>query len=152
MPQVDLEAIRSRVSTELPQSTRWFIVKTPLDFTFRKARAFLTPLTEDEINGTLEPEWANIYLFAEADYANGGGAHTFIGIDILSGMVKGIDVESEEPPFLVNMNIDTFIKTFILLDTAFHQSAIPLNKYAKDVQEIDPIAFTNSWWWSGLFE
>jgi hypothetical protein len=152
MSQIDQESVRNRIINELPKYTRWFIGEVPLDFAFKRAQTILSPLTDDEINGTLEAEWATLYLFGDADYAEGGGAHTFIGIDVLSGLVKGLDVESEEPLFIINTNIDAFIKTFCLLNAAFQQSATPLEHYAKDVQQIDPKAFDNSWWWSGLLE
>lgn len=135
---VDLENARRRVRSELPRRVRWCICGAPLDFDFSRAERALAPLRESEFSGTIEPEWASLFLFGEQDFAEGGGAQPFVGIDRDTGQVWGLDVERESSClFLYNSDVDAFIRTFSLLDEAFHSGPRPADTLFVQAARID---------------
>lgn len=143
---VDLEDARRRVVTELPRKVRWRIHGTPLDFDFTRAERTLTPLREAEINGTIEPQWASLFLFGEQDFAEGGGARPFVGIEHNTGQVLGLDVERDASClFLYSSDLDSFIRTFTLLDEALRSGTPPLDALSTRAASID-VSFAQSEW------
>jgi hypothetical protein len=147
MDPVDLQRIRHTVATELPVRVRWLILGTPLDFDFSRATRPLTRLSKDEVQGSLEPEWQDIFVFGEQSVAEGGGATPFIGVHGTSGTIRGIDLEREgESTYLINSSIESYIATFRLLDRALRLASIPLEDVSIQAATIDPSAFPISEW------
>jgi hypothetical protein len=93
----------------------------------------------------MEETWASLYLFGEQDYAEGGGAAPYLGIDTITGAVRGLDLDSSRL-FLLNSDIGAFIKTFHLFDEALRLRTSPLNSIAAVASRIDPHAFEQSEW------
>lgn len=142
---VDLEQARRRIETELPRRVRWLIHDTPLDFDFSRAQHPLEPTSESDLQGTMKEEWTTLYLFGEQDYARGGGAAPYLGIDAVTGAVRGLDVESSRL-FLLNSDIGAFVETFQLFDQALRLRSSPLDAVASVARRIDPPAFEQSEW------
>ncbi|APR78852.1 Hypothetical protein A7982_04199 [Minicystis rosea] len=142
----DLEDARRRVALELPRNVKWCIRGTSLDFDFTRAERALAPLREAEINGSIEPEWASLFLFGEQDFAEGGGARPFVGIERNTGQVLGLDVERDfSCLFLYNSDLDSFIRTFKLFDEALRSDTPPLDTLSTRAACID-VAFAQSEW------
>jgi hypothetical protein len=123
------------------------INETPLDFDFSQSQAPLRPITDDFIGCTFEEEWTALLSFGLQDYAEGGGARVDLCVHSESGRVFGLDVEREGAEvFLYNSDIDRFIRTFLVLDQAFHLPILRAGEIAKRLSEIDPEALENSEW------
>lgn len=144
---IDTEAVRHQVLASLPTDARWLLNGIPLAFSFARATARLEPLDPSEVTGPLELEWRSLHLFGEQDYADGGGATPFIGVDVNSGKIIGLDLERDTAPLsLFNSNIDAFIRTFRLLDDAFRREPVLVHVLEAQVRQIDPAAFSSSEW------
>lgn len=144
----DIESIRLQVRARLPVRARWLVNGTPLDFDFSRAQTPLRGITaEDIIGGMLEGERASLRIFGEDDYAEGGGAHSYLGVHLESGKVFGLDLERRcSPMFLLNSDIDRFIQTFLALDQALRLDNLDRQQIAGRLNEIDPGAFERSEW------
>jgi hypothetical protein len=147
MNVIDLEHARHRITTELPPRVRWLIKGSPLDFDFSRSQVPLKPLSQSEIHGTIEKDWTTLYLFGERDYAEGGGASPFLGISSTSGEILGLDVERDSGcRFLLNSDIESFIKTFEVFDRVLRLGTTALDSLSSSAIEIDPRAFQRSEW------
>lgn len=143
----DLESIRLQVRARLPVRARWLVNGTPLDFDFSRSQTPLRCITADDIIGGVLEEWASLRMFGEDDYAEGGGAYSYLGVHFESGEVFGLDVERQcSPMFLLNSDIDRFIQTFLALDQAFRLASLDRQQIAGRLNKIDPGAFERSEW------
>lgn len=106
------------------------------------------PLTaSDIVSGPIEAAWTSLRLFGEQDYAEGGGASPFLGVDLDSGEIFGLDVEREKSQmFLLNSDVDRFIQTFLALDGALRLGALRDAQIGQRLRQIDPGAFDRSEW------
>ena len=112
----DMESIRQQIVTRLPARVRWLLNGTALDFDFSRSGAPLKPVMPADFNSatTIDDNWTSLRIFGEADFAEGGGAHLYLGVHSESGKVLGLDVESEASPMcLLNSDVDRFIQTFL---------------------------------------
>jgi hypothetical protein len=86
----------------------------------------------------IDKQWQTFHLFGEEDVAEGGGARPFLGLGLNDGKVYGLDVERDRSPmFLLNSDIDRFVKTFRPFD-------IP--DLPSQAAAIDPDAYAASEW------
>lgn len=138
--------VRSQIAAHLPVHVRWLVNRTPLDFDFSRSQRPLKPLLASEVNGDLEPEWSVLDLFGEEDHAEGGGASPFLGVHRNSGQIFGLDVERESSEmFLLNSDVDRFIKTFQRFDSVLREGSRSGDLHAS-LHEIDPEVFEVSEW------
>jgi|SRR6266850_4230347 len=142
----DPESIRLQVATRLPVRVQWLIEQTPLDFDFSPSQAPLLN-ANDFLGGPPDQRWTALHIFGEQDYAEGGGATPFLGVHAESGEILGLDLDRDESQiFLLNSNIDLFIKTFLELDEVLRLSRSPQVQIRERLKKIDPGAFERSEW------
>jgi len=147
MGDIDLEYVRAHVAAHLPHHVRWNVKGTMVDYDFSRARAPLRVVTEDEILGGIDKQWQTLYLFGEEDVSEGGGARPFLGVELNDGKVYGLDVERDRSPmFLLNSDIDRFVKTFRLFDEAIRYRRISIPDLLPLATAIDPDAYAASEW------
>lgn len=144
--KIHLKEIQSAVVGDLPLRARWTIKGTPLDYDFSAARKGLRPLPEDTFDSA-EKKWLDLLIFGDYDYAEGGGAHPFLGIRKTDGAVYGLDVErAGEAMFLLNSSIERFIRTFLFLNKYLGKGRrLPTDVEAR-MREIDPEIYPASDW------
>ena len=93
----------------------------------------------------IEREWTVLYLFGELFY--NGGASPYLGIHRDTGEICGLDVERDDSQiFLLNSDIDRFIRTFQKTDEMLGGSSLLHGVLSKALKEIDPNAFQRSEW------
>jgi hypothetical protein len=142
----DLEAIRLQIVTHLPVRVRWLIEQTPLDFDFSHSQSPLLN-ANDFLGGARDQQWTALHIFGEQDYAEGGGATPFLGVHAESGEILGLDLDRDESQiYLLNSNIDLFIRTFLEFDEVLRLSKRPPLNIRERLKEIDPGAFERSEW------
>ena len=145
--EIDLEYVRAQVAAHLPHHVRWNVDETTVDYDFSRARAPLRVLTEDEILGGIDKQWQTLYLFGEEDVSEGGGSRPFLGVELNEGKVYGLDVERDRSPmFLLNSDIDRFVKTFRLFDETIRYRTIHIPDLPSLAAAIDPDAYLASEW------
>jgi hypothetical protein len=144
----NIESIRLQIMARLPVRVRWLVNGTPLDFDFSRSQAALRCITAGGIiGGTIEEEWRSLRMFGEDDYAEGGGAKTYLGVHIETGKVFGLDLERQSSQmFLLNSDVERFIQTFLALDQALRPGIPAQPQIAERLNEIDPGAFEHSEW------
>ena len=130
-----------------PADPRWWMLEeTPLDFDFSQAHEGLRHVTTDDLSGDIEAEWADLLIFGQSDYAEGGGASPWITIRKTDGAVCGLDVERDHAVFVFNSSIEGFIQTFALLDRYLgHVHPLPTNIETL-VRDIDGDCYPASEW------
>lgn len=145
---IDTELVRLEIVRRLPIRVHWTVKGVPLDFDFSRSRAPLHPVTPNDVNCFgIENDWTLVLLFGEQDFANGGGARPYLGVHRDSGEIFGLDVEREESQvFLLNSNIDRFIRTVQTFGELLRQTPVPRNMLSNALREIDPFAFKHSEW------
>lgn len=144
---LELEPARRLVAARLPQHVTWLLKGTPHDFDFRRAGSQLRTVQEDEVNVELEYEWTRLALFGEADFAEGGGATWLIGIHLDDRTVQGLDFEREGlPQFLLNSDIDAFVRTFLAFDEAIRLGRAPLGGLQRALRSLDARSSERSEW------
>jgi hypothetical protein len=80
------------------------------------------------------------------DYNDGGAAQPLLVVCKSDGKVFGVDVEGNDPLFVVNSSLAAFIDTFCLLDKYFGQGQpIPADLNSL-VRNLDPAAYSESDW------
>jgi len=147
MSERNLEKVRHAITSRLPAEVRWVVDQTSLVYNFSRARKPLRPIQSNEILCRIEKKWLDLYLFGEEDFAEGGGARQFVGVDEKSGRILGLDVERDRAQlYLLNSDIECFIGTFLVFDEALRRKTIPLRRVASAAYEIDPVAFRRSDW------
>ena len=145
--EIDLEYVRAQVAAHLPHHVRWNVDETIVDYDFSRARAPLRVLTEDEVLGGIDKQWQTLYLFGEEDVSEGGGARPLLGVELNDGKVYGLDVERDRSPmFLLNSDIDRFVKTFRLFDKTIRYRRIRIPDLPSLAAAIDPDAYASSEW------
>ena len=145
--EIDLEYVRAQVAAHLPHHVRWNVKGMMVDFDFSRARAPLRVVTEDEVLGGIDKQWQTLYLFGEEDVSEGGGARPFLGVELNDGKVYGLDVERDRSPlFLLNSDIDRFVKTFRLFDETIRYRTIHIPDLPSLAAAIDPDAYAASEW------
>lgn len=144
--KLDASAARSAIIAGLPIRARWMLEETPLDFDFTQAHEGLRHVTTDDFSGDVEREWTDLLIFGQSDYAEGGGASSWITIRKTDGAVCGLDVERDHAVFVYNSSIETFIQTFALLDRYLGRGQpLPANIEAL-VRGIDRESYPGSEW------
>ena len=145
---IDTESIRLEIVRRLPIRMHWSLGGESLDFDFSRSQSPLRPVAPPDLNGCgIETGWNSLFLFGEQDFADGGGASPYLGVHQDTGEVCGLDVERKTSPvFLLNSNIDRFIRTVQKIDEMFrHASRVP-STLSEVLTEIDPVAFERSDW------
>jgi hypothetical protein len=146
--ELDLKAIQAAAVAGLPNRARWMVGDTPLDFDFAQARRGLRRLTTGDVGGAIAEEWSNLLVFGDLDYADGGGAWTFIVVRTSDGAVCELhaDREGDEAIFVFNSSIGRFVLTFAELDLYLRRGQrLPADIEAR-VRSIDPRAYPASEW------
>ena len=144
-----LEDTRGQLLSSLPAKARWLLGETPLEWRFERAQQPLQPLTSADISsGAIPAHWLPIHIFGEYSYADGGGATAFLGIDIQTGQVRGLDVERDDSSavFLLNSTVQQFIDTFLLFSHVLVHRSEAVAELAANAKAIDPAVFPNSSW------
>lgn len=142
---LDAAAIQRLVS-QLPATRRWFVQETPLDYDFSAGRRTVTTLRPESFDFPMKPEWLQLLVFGEYDYAEGGGAHPFLGVRPADGFVCGLDVELDKPLFVLNSSLHAFIATFEAIDAYLANSQALPRGFSKTLKAIDPAVFGKSNW------
>jgi hypothetical protein len=142
----DAVAVAQLILQGLPMHASWMIAGQRLRYDFSQARDGLLPVA-DEIEPELFREsWRSLRIFGAADYADRGGATSWLTIDSSTGAVMGLDLERDEELYLINSSLPRFIATFTYLDR-FLASGQRLPSDAEDVvRSIDALAFPASEW------
>jgi hypothetical protein len=145
---IDPESARQEVARRLPARVRWLVRGVPLDFDFSRSRASLRPIAPTDLSGCdIEDEWTTLFLFGEEDYADGGGASSYLGVHRDTGEICGLDVEREESQvFILNSNVDRFIQTFQKIDEMLSHTPVASGILSRALMKIDPDAFQHSEW------
>jgi hypothetical protein len=146
--ELDMEAIRRTVVAELPLQSRWTFRDTTIDFRFQRSQPGLRCVSDADVSGGIEAEWATLRVIGEFDVAEGGCARPLIAIRPPDGAVWGLDVEAKrgEEIRYFNSTIERFVQTFHLLDGYLAPGrAVPREVEAK-VRRIDPTIYPKSEW------
>jgi hypothetical protein len=146
---IDPESVRQEVMRRLPIHARLVIEGDSLDFDFSRSRAPLLTIAATDVNDftIIEIGWSALYLFGEQDFCDGGGAHPYLGVNLDSGEICGLDIEREKSHvFLLNTNLDRFIRTFQKIDEILRCVPVARGRLSEALTEIDPEAFQRSEW------
>jgi hypothetical protein len=145
----DIESIRLQMLKRLPGRVRWPVDGTFVDFDFSRSETPLKPVAPCNFNSAtvIEKEWNSLRIFGDYDYAEGGGAHPYLGVHCETGAVFGLDAELlyTSAMFIFNSDIDRFIQTFLALDRALRLGEVP-GPIKERLREIDPGVFERSEW------
>ena len=107
----------------------------------------LRPLDKAAYDFPLKPAWLKLLMFGEYDYAEGGGANPFIGIQPKDGAVFGLDFERDrQPMFLLNSGLDAFVDTFHALDVYLGKGRRLPEDIDRRLHAIDRTAYDRSDW------
>lgn len=145
----ELESLRLQLVKRLPNHASWVVGEDLMDWDFSRARKTLRPIqSSDIVGGEILESWHSIYLFGDCAYADGGGAHPYVGINVQTGEVCGLDVERDdsEAVYLMNSSVARFIDTFLLVDSALAEEPQLLSGLSSRVRAIDPQAFPEGEW------
>ena len=134
---VAIEDLRRQLVERLPELRRWSVNGVNEDWDFRRTRAPLRPLDDDE--------WPMLLIFGEESLD--GGASPFIAVHADTGAVHGLDLERGEGAevFLLNSSVPRFIEMFLAFDGVFRAGA-PASGLMARVRAIDPLAFDGGEW------
>lgn len=147
MADVDLEQLRLRTLSRLPDQVYWRVHERRVVFDFRRALRPLKPVSTADLFRRLEPEWARIYVFGDRVTVNGGGSRSLLGIQQGTGGVYGLDPERKASPlYLLNSNAEAFIDTFLLFDRMLRSVPTSLEALRAEAEHIDPTAFAEGAW------
>jgi hypothetical protein len=139
-------AALQRALDRLPARRRWLLGETPLDWRFSTKGGF-RPLDETAFDFPLKPAWRELLVFGEYDYAEGGGAHPFLGIRGSDGAVFGLDFERDKKPlFLLNSGLSAFVDTFEVLDEHLRKGRALPEDVEKRLRDADQPAYARSDW------
>lgn len=122
--------------------------ESPLDFDFSEAGPGLREVRGDDVGGEVDEPWRDLLIFGSSDYAEGGGASSWIVLRASDGAVCGLDVECEEPVYVFNSTVDRFIRTFALLDEYLGRVRPLPSDIGGLVERIDPACYPRSYWHS----
>jgi len=136
---------RTLIEQNLPLKVTWQITGMSICVDFSRCRDLLKPLQKTDTNSKIEDEWKALYLFGEEDYADGGGAHPWLGVNEDTGKIYGLDIQRTEPIYFLNTDVEKYIKTFLLFDNVVRQGQSSIEELSKSSRKLDP-AFTKSDW------
>jgi hypothetical protein len=145
VPTVKAATIQDIVR-RLPVRRRWMVQETPLDYDFSAGVRGPAPLRQRSYDFPLEPEWLELLIFGEYDYAEGGGAHPFLGVHRKSGVVYALDFERDTPLVILNSGLEAFVKTFEAIDADLTKPAQLPRQIGKTLKVIDPSVYDRSDW------
>jgi hypothetical protein len=111
---LDRKAIETSLASGLPVQSRWMIDSTPLDFEFTVGRLGVRSLPDEVLDA--DTESSELLAFGEQDFAEGGGARSWLCVRDRDGSIHGFDLEREKPMFLPNSSVERFIATFLFLN------------------------------------
>ena len=148
---MDAAAIQSVIASRLPQRARWLLGgNTPLDFSLHTEPRNLTAefaewgLSDADVTDI--EQVSDFIVFGMWNFCEGGGARPALVVRQSDGKVFSVDVEADEPLFLLNSSLQAFIDTFCLLDKYLGRGQpIPadLNSLLRD---LDPTVYSESEW------
>ena len=145
---IDIEAARRYIAAKLPLSVRWYVHDTPWDWNFVRVESPLGHLEEKDLNFWPCPSnWRELYLFGEEDYAEGGGASAWVGIEPERGIIYGLDPErDQEAIFLRNSSIERFVSTFVSFDKFLRDPNQYNHEIVTEIRALDQEAYDASDW------
>ena len=89
---------------------------------------------------------SDLIVFGMWNYNEGGGARPALVVRQSDGKVFGVDVEANDPLFVLNSSLEAFILTFCLLDKYLgHGQPIPADLNSL-VRNLDPTVYSESDW------
>jgi hypothetical protein len=95
----------------------------------------------------LPPDWRQMLIFGEEDFAEGGGASPLLTVHAQTGVILGLDVDREQSSvFLLNSSIPAFIETFLLFDNVLKAGGTAPSGLRDRIQAVDPESFERSEW------
>jgi hypothetical protein len=144
-PIVTADAIQDLVRL-LPRRRRWVFQETPLDYDFSAGVRGPEPLRQKSYDFPLEPGWLELLIFGEYDYAEGGGAQPFLGVERKNGVVYALDFERDQPLAILNSGLEAFVKTFEAIDAHLAKSSRLPRQIGETLQTIDPAVYESSDW------
>ena len=147
---MDAKSVQSAIASRLPQRARWLIHHTPLDHSFCSVPRNLTAVFAEwglsDADVTDMEQVSDFIVFGMWNFCEGGGARPVLVVRQSDGKVFSVDVEADEPLFLLNSSLQAFIDTFCLLDKYLGRGQpIPadLNSLLRD---LDPTVYSESEW------
>ncbi len=143
---INLELATNALRNALPRRAMWKLHGTNLSFDFSRAQVPLQTIADNEFVGEPDAQWEALLVFGEQDYANGGGACVLLTIDCRDGTVHGLDLEREQPVFLLNSTVSAFVATFIVLDEYFKNDVACSPDLMMQLKEADASAYQRSEW------
>lgn len=148
MNLIDPDRVRADLERGLPSRARWLLHGVPLSFDFTWARSPLERVADSElVDGRVRPEWAEMLVFGESDYADRGGAWSLLCVDPDTGQIHGLDFERTEAPLvLFNSDAGRFIGTFSLFDEVLRREDPNLAALAARAEALDPHVYRASDW------
>ena len=142
---LDIEPVRAELVDALPLAVKWPMGDAELDFDFSRSRRALCTMGRSEINFELDAEWADLYLFGEMNFAEGGGSRTLLAVHVESLEILGLDVERPSSILFFSTSARAFVRTFDLFCHVLRLGA-DLDKLQVQAQMIDPTGFSKSQW------
>jgi SUKH-4 immunity protein len=143
--EFDQNASATAVASTLPARARWMIGGTPLDFDFSTAGHGHRSLPDEAIEPG-DAAASDLLVFGEQDFAEGGGAFTWLCVRKRDGSVVGFDPELANPIFLLNSSIERFVATFRLLNEYLAENEPLPAECESRLQAIDPETYSTSDW------
>jgi hypothetical protein len=137
-------------TSRLPQRARWLISNTTLDFSLynepRNLSAVFAEWRFSDADVADIEHVSDFIVFGMWDYNTGGGAQPLLVVRQSDGKVFGVDVEANDPLFVVNSSLEAFVDTFCLLDKYLGQGQpIPADLDSL-VRDLDPTVYSESEW------
>jgi len=147
---MDAAAIQSVIASRLPQRARWRIGNDTQDFSLHSdpcslAAEFAKWGLSDADLADIE-HGSDLIVFGMWNYNEGGGARPALVVRQSDGKVFGVDVEANDPLFVLNSSLEAFIDTFCLLDKYLGDGQpIPADLNLL-VRNLDPTVYSESDW------
>ena len=147
MADVDLEQLRLRTLSRLPDQVYWRVHERRVVFDFRRAHSPLKPVSTAELFRRIEPEWARLFVFGDRVTVSAGSSRSLLVVQQGSGVVYGLDPGLKDAPlYLLNSNADAFIDTFLLFDRMLRSGPTSLAALRSEAEQIDPTTFPKGAW------
>jgi len=137
------------LAARLPPRARWLLGDSPLDWDFSRAAHPLEALPEDHaqtLAAILPNDWRELLIFGEDDYAEGGGAQSFLTVHTRTGEVFGVDGERDAPVYFLSSSVTAFVETFLLFDRVLRGGVGTASELAEAARAVDPRGFDRSEW------
>jgi hypothetical protein len=139
---MDAAATQSVIASRLPQRARWLIGNDTQDFSLHSEPCSLA--AEFAKWGVSAADVADIehrsdlIVFGMWNYNEGGGARPALVVRRSDGKVFGVDVEANDPLFVLNSSLEAFIDTRIISIPIGLKSSLPMRKETKFVAPTIP--------------